>query len=158
MKTSRKIFVISSSRERVTRATAGVSTRTTEGEAPKPDGCCRLGGECCVALWFEPELASIMALSLSSSSSKIITGAAPCDLEPDGRFAGPWELRGRMGSFTSVFGKVAAGMCGSPEDNDFCVLPNRLSSVSWILCRRREQMSLEKFREGYKGGRGIIRT
>src|ERR1700748_282082 len=117
MKTSRKIFIISSSRERLIRVglgcelTTGVSTRTTEGEAFKPECCC-------VVLWLEPELRSIVALSLSSSSSKIIIGVVPCDFGPGGRFVGEEEPRGRMGSFPGVIIGAVVGICGFPEDSD----------------------------------------
>lgn len=153
MKTSRKIFIISSSRERVTRAgllcevMVGVSIRTTEGEASKPRGRCPREGRCWVALWSEPELPATLALSLPSSSSRIIIGFFPCELsELDERFTGAGELRVGMGSFTNVFGGTVMCRCDSPAGRDLYLLPDLLLSVSWILCRRREQMSLEKIR------------
>jgi len=135
MKTSRKIFIMSSPRERVIRdvlvceVAIGVSMRTTEGEAPKPECCCNRGGRCCVALGFEPELPSVIALPLSSSSSNIIIGAFPCDFEPGGRSLEAGELR-RVGTFSSLFGGAGAGMRGSPEDCDLRVPPDLPSSIS----------------------------
>ena len=86
-------------------------------------------------------------------------GAFPCDLEPGERLVGPGELRGIVGSFTHVADEAAAGRCGSPEDSDLCVFPDRSFSISWILCRRREQMALERFKGGdAKGVEGFIRT
>ena len=70
-----------------------------------------------------------MVSSLSSSSSKIMTGVFPCDLELGGGFVGPGELRGRRGLFTIVCDGAVVGRCGSPEDSDFDVFPDRFSSI-----------------------------
>ena len=59
-----------------------------------------------------------------------MTGVFPCNLELGGRFAGPGELRGRISLFTRVCDEAAAGRCGSPEDSDLDVLPDRFSSAS----------------------------
>ena len=81
-----------------------------------------------MAMWFEPEPPSILELSLSSSSSKIMTGAFPFDLGLEERFA-EGGLPVGMGSLTSVFGAVMEGS-GSPEGDCLGVLPDLLSSTS----------------------------
>ena len=102
---------------------------TTEGEAAKPGGCCPLGGGGRVGLRFGPGSPSALALLLSSSSSKMIIGDFPCDLEVDGRFARGEGLWVGMGSLTSAFGWGGAGRRGCPEGCDMWVLPGLLSST-----------------------------
>ena len=103
--------------------------RTTEGEAGKPGGCCRLGGRCWAGLRFGPDPLSALALSLSSSSSKMIICDFPCDLEVDGRFARVEGLWVAIGSLNGVFGWGEAGRRGCPEGSDMRVLPSLLSST-----------------------------
>lgn len=124
MKTSRKIFIISSSRERVTRAgllcevVICVSIRMTDGEVTRLKGCCRLGGRCWVWSRFGPEAPGTLELSLSSSSSKTIIDAFPCVLELVGRFIWAGKLWVGTGLFTTALDWAAVGRRGPPEGGD----------------------------------------
>jgi len=131
--------------------------RTTEGEAAKAGGCCSLGGRFRVGLRFGPDPPSALALSLSSSSSKMIIGDFTCGLEVDGRFARADGPCVGVGWLTSAFGWGGAGKRSCPGGSEVWVLPGLLSSTFCILHRRREQTPLEKIRRGVRKG-GIVRT